>query len=132
MFDFSNVVHTVNSLDNLTRAILNHQVPDFQPVTEELTEANQTLDKMLVSEAAMKAILGLRKDLREEVIRTLSKQLLTNIPLLQIQAGTAQSQQNQFSKELKKFEERLQYVLNSLKKSRGERAADVEQDQADQ
>ncbi len=132
MFDFNSlnrvVFHTVDSLEKLA-ANPSH---DLKPITKELSATNEaleeTIDQSLVSEAAMKAITGLRKDLRAEVIRNISSQLLTNIPLLQIQVGTAQTQQSLFSKELKKFEERLQYVLKGLKKSRGGQAAEVEQD----
>lgn len=130
------VFHTVDSLQSLANTMQAnpHQPPDLKKITDELASTNAALqqpidDQSQVSDAALKALAGLQKNLREEVIRNISKQILTNVPLiLQIQAGTAQSQQTLFSKELKKFEERLQYVINLLKKKRGGQAAEVEQD----
>lgn len=111
-----------------------HQpTPDLKKITDELATTNEalkeTIDQSQVSDAALKALSGLQKNLREEVVRHISRQILTNVPLvLQIQAGTAQSQQTLFSRELKKFEERLQYVIKLLKKKRGGQAAEVEKD----
>ncbi|MCE5319315.1 MAG: hypothetical protein LLG04_18365 [Parachlamydia sp.] len=129
------VFHTVDSLQSLANTMKTnpHQPPDLKKITDELATTNEALEKTIdqsqVSDAARKALTGLQKDLRAEVIRNISRQILTNVPLiLQIQVGTAQSQQTIFSKELKKFEERLQYVINLLKKKRGGQAAQVEQD----
>lgn len=129
MIDFNNLNRMMNSLQTMANDLKAKRQPDFSAVMEELEETNENFLDELTDVAAMKAIMGLRKDLRAEVMRNISRQLLTNIPLLQIQAGTAQSQQTHFSKELKRFEQNLQYVLKILEKSRGGRAAEVELDQ---
>ena len=139
MFDFGSLKGVVfNTVDHLN-ALANEMSaarkrPDLKEITEELTSANEALDETIkesqVSEKARQALLGLQKDLRAEVLRQISqKLLLLDSPLLKVQVGTAQAQQRRFSKELKKFEERLAYVLKKLKKSRGGEAAPVEQDE---
>jgi hypothetical protein len=129
------IFHTVDSLHTLAKEVKTDPKKDLKEITKELYDTNEILeetiediDQKAISDAAKKALTGLRKNLRDEVMRSISSQLLTNIPLLQVQAGTAQTQQTLFFRELKKFEERLQYVLNGLKKSRGGQAAEVEQD----
>lgn len=131
-----NTVDNLQSLANSMQTNPHQPAPDLKKITDELATTNEalkeTIDQSQVSDAARKALTGLHKDLRAEVIRNISRQILTNVPLiLLIQAGTAQSQQTLFSRELKKFEERLQYVLQLLKKKRGGQAAEVEKDMKD-
>lgn len=131
------VFHTVDTLQHFAAEVRNDPLASashLKSVTKELVATNKTLEETIqksqASDAARKALEGLRVDLRMAIIQKISREIffLQNIPLLQIQVGTSQSQQSLFSRELKKFEERLQYVMKKLKKARGGQAAQVEQD----